>query len=117
MGDPFPALDRVQRTGAGCRQKVLHDAPIWLSVPCLDKGEQGNHAHKPDETFEVDWVGKTVPIYDSVTGEAAPAYIFVGMLSCSGYIYAELCRDMRSESFIACHVHAYEYFGLFSKSW
>ena len=66
---------------------------------------------KPGETFEVDWAGKTVPIYDSVTGEAAPSYLFVGVLSCSGYIYAELCRDMRSESFIACHVHAYEYFG------
>ena len=32
-------------------------------------------------------------------------------LSCSGYVYAELCRDMKSESFINCHIHAYEYFG------
>lgn len=66
---------------------------------------------KPGETFEVDWAGKTVDIYDSVTGDITPAYLFVGTLSCSNLVYAELCRDMKSESFILCHVHAYEYFG------
>lgn len=40
-----------------------------------------------------------------------PAYLFVDVLSCSGYIYAELCQNMKSENFIGCHVHAYEYFG------
>lgn len=66
---------------------------------------------KPGETFEVDWAGKTVDIFDSITGETVPAYLFVGVLSCSGYIYAELCRNMKLENFIGCHVHAYAYFG------
>lgn len=66
---------------------------------------------KPGETFEVDWAGKTVDIFDQVTGEASPVYLFVGALSCSNLVYAELCTDMKSENFIACHVHAYEYFG------
>lgn len=66
---------------------------------------------KPGESFEVDWAGKTVDIFDSVTGETVPAYLFVGALSCSKLVYAELCRDMKSENFILCHVHAYEYFG------
>ena len=66
---------------------------------------------KPGETFEVDWAGKTIDIYDSVTGDITPAYLFVGALSCSGYIYAEACTSMDSENFISCHVHAYEYFG------
>lgn len=66
---------------------------------------------KPGDNFEVDWAGATVDIYDSVTGEATPAYLFVGALSCSGYVYAELCTSMESSNFIACHVHAYEYFG------
>ncbi len=66
---------------------------------------------KPGETFEVDWAGKTVDIFDSITGETVPAYLFIGVLSCSGYIYAELCRNMKSENFISCHMHAYEYFG------
>lgn len=66
---------------------------------------------KPGDTLEVDWAGKTIDIYDRVTGESTPAYLFVGALSCSGLIYAEACSDMKSENFIACHVHAYEYFG------
>lgn len=68
-------------------------------------------SRKPGETFEVDWAGATVDIHDSVTGEISPAYLFVGVLSCSSFVYAELCRDMKSENFILCHVHAYEYFG------
>ena len=68
-------------------------------------------SRKPGETFEVDWAGATVDIHDSVTGEITPAYLFVGVLSCSSLVYAELCRDMKSENFILCHVHAYEYFG------
>ena len=71
----------------------------------------GKNYRKPGETFEVDWAGATVDIHDSVTGEITPAYLFVGVLSCSSLVYAELCRDMKSENFILCHVHAYEYFG------
>ena len=66
---------------------------------------------KPGDNFEVDWAGATVNIYDSVTGEPSDAYLFVGALSCSGYVYAELCTSMESANFIECHVHAYEYFG------
>ena len=68
-------------------------------------------SRKPGEAFEVDWAGITVDIHDSVTGGITPAYLFVGVLSCSSFVYAELCRDMKSENFILCHVHAYEYFG------
>ncbi len=67
--------------------------------------------HKPGDNFEVDWAGKTLDIYDSVTGEVTEAYLFVGVLSCSGFVYAELCDDMKTENFILCHVHAYAYFG------
>ena len=54
-------------------------------------------SRKPGETFEVDWAGTTVDIHDSVTGEITPAYLFVGVLSCSSLVYAELCRDMKSD--------------------
>ena len=66
---------------------------------------------KPGDIFEVDWAGGTVDIYDRITGDSVKAYLFVGVLSCSGLVYAELCRDMKTESFIRCHVNAYEYFG------
>ena len=60
--------------------------------------------------MEVDWAGGTLPIKDPVTGETVPAYLFVGVLPCSCYVYAELCSDMKSENWLLCHVHAYEYF-------
>ena len=33
------------------------------------------------------------------------------MLSCSYYVYVEICINMKSDTFVNCHVHAYEYFG------
>ena len=66
--------------------------------------------HKPGDAMEVDWAGGTLPITDPVTGEATPAYLFVAVLPCSCYAYAELCGDMKSENWLLCHVHAYEYF-------
>ena len=67
--------------------------------------------HKPGDAMEVDWAGGTLPIKDPVTGETVPAYLFIGVLPCSCYVYAELCSDMKSENWLLCHVHAYEYFG------
>ncbi len=67
--------------------------------------------HKPGDTMEVDWAGATIDIYDDVTCDASPAYLFVAVLSCSCYVYAKICVNMKSDTFINCHVHAYEYFG------
>lgn len=67
--------------------------------------------HKPGDTMEVDWAGKTIDIYDSVTGEITPAYLFIAALPCSCLVYAEACINMKEDTFIMCHVHAYEYFG------
>ena len=67
--------------------------------------------HKPGDEMEVDWAGATIDIYDEVTGETEDAYLFVAVLSCSCYVYAEICPNMKSDTFINCHVHAYTYFG------
>ncbi len=48
--------------------------------------------------MEVDWAGNTFPIYDSVTGEETKVYLFVAVLPCSCYTYAELCLDMKLEN-------------------
>ena len=61
--------------------------------------------------MQVDWAGNTIPIYDSVTGETTDAYLFVAVLPCSCYVYAEPCEDMTSGKWISCHAHAYSYFG------
>ena len=66
--------------------------------------------HKPGDSMEVDWAGGTLPITDPATGQSEPAFLFVAVLPCSCYAYAELCADMKSENWLLCHVHAYEYF-------
>ena len=67
--------------------------------------------HKPGDAMEVDWAGDTIPVYDPVTGEPSPAYLFVAVLPCSCFVYAEACADMKTENWLLCHVHAYNYFG------
>ncbi len=67
--------------------------------------------HKPGEAMQVDWAGTTIAYFDSVTCTESAAYVFVAILPCSGYIFAEACADMKSENWLLCHVHAYNYFG------
>ena len=61
--------------------------------------------------MQVDWAGNTIPVYDSVTGDVTKAYVFIAVLPCSCFAYAEACGDMRTENWLLCHIHAYNYFG------
>jgi len=61
--------------------------------------------------METDWAGDTIPVFDPVTGEADVTYLFVAVQSCSCYVYAEACDDMKQENWLMCCVHAYRYFG------
>ena len=67
--------------------------------------------HKPGDKTEVDWAGDTLPIFDPVTGDADPGYLFVAALPCSFYVFAELCENMQQESWQPCHIHMYNYCG------
>ena len=67
--------------------------------------------HKPGDAVQVDWAGDPLYITDPVTGEVEPAYIFVAVLPCSWYTYAEVCDDMKTENWLLCHVHTFNYFG------
>jgi len=66
---------------------------------------------KPSELLEVDWAGKTLFVYDEITGEQIPAYVFVASLPCSLYSYAEAFPSMVMEHWINAHIHAYQFFG------
>ena len=66
---------------------------------------------KPGETMEIDWIGDTLKVYDSANCCEIPAYIFVAVLPCSLYGYAEAFPDMKSNHWIEAHVHAYSFFG------
>ena len=66
--------------------------------------------HKPGESIEVDWAGTRPYWTDPDTGEIIRGYLFVGVLSYSGFGYAEVTADMKEEAWINCHVHMFEYF-------
>ena len=66
--------------------------------------------HKPGNAIMVDWAGGTFDIYDAITGDITKAYLFVSVLPCSCYAYVEPCLDMKSETWITCHVNMYAYF-------
>ncbi|MBR3015486.1 MAG: IS21 family transposase [Clostridia bacterium] len=68
-------------------------------------------SHKPGDAMQVDWAGDPLWITDKVTGEMYPGYLFVAVLPCSWYTYAEVCGDTKSENWLLCHVHAFHYFG------
>ena len=67
--------------------------------------------HKAGERIEVDWAGTKVRWMDPVTGEVELGYLFVGVLSFSGYAYAQACPDMTQASWIDAHNHMFQYFG------
>jgi transposase len=67
--------------------------------------------HKPGDRMEVDWAGDTTSILDNISGKPIPVYVFIAVLSCSGYAYAEGFFSQNLESWIQAHVHAYQLFG------
>ena len=71
-----------------------------------------NHLeHKPAQVMEVDWNGTTMQLTDELTGRTAKAYLFVACLPYSQMSYVEATPDMRQNTWLACHVHAFEFFG------
>lgn len=67
--------------------------------------------HKAGERIEVDWAGTRVRWMDPDTGEVQLGYLFVGVLSFSGYAYAQACPDMTQTSWIDGHNQMFHYFG------
>jgi transposase len=66
--------------------------------------------HKPGDRMEVDWAGDTAFIMDNISGKSIPVYVFVAVLPCSGYAYAEGFFSQNLESWITAHVDSYDFF-------
>lgn len=79
----------------------------WLSKQELVL--RANHA--PGDKLFVDYAGQTVPITDRRTGELREAQIFVAVLGCSNYTYAEAAWSQKLPDWLGSHVRALEYFG------
>lgn len=78
----------------------------------IDKYRLTNHLkHKPGVTTQVDWSGSTMALLDPTTGEVTKVYLFVGTLPYSQYTYVEPTLDMKSDTWLQCHVNMFEFFG------
>lgn len=67
--------------------------------------------HKAGRTMEVDWSGPTMRLVDPSTGEISKVYLFVATLPFSRYSYVEPTLDMRQDTWLLCHVHAFAFLG------
>jgi transposase len=68
-------------------------------------------AHNPGDKAFIDYAGQTVPVIDRLTGEVRAAQIFVAVLGCSNYTFAEATFSQRLADWLGSHVRALEYFG------
>jgi len=67
--------------------------------------------HRAGEKLFVDYSGDTVSIVDPHTGEVTQAHLFVAVLGCSNYTYAELTASEGLEDWLGAHVRALEFLG------
>lgn len=79
----------------------------WLAT--RDVVLRQNHA--PGEKLFVDYAGPTVPVVDRHTGEARPAQIFVAVLGCSNYTFAEATWTQALPDWLGSQVRALNFFG------
>jgi transposase len=98
-----------------CRQE--REIPLQYSQFCYhyqsfaQKKRASMHIpRKPGEQTEVDWAGQSAVIIDRDTGELISVYVFVATLSYSQYAYVEGFLSQSQESWIAAHVHMFEFF-------
>lgn len=76
-----------------------------------DKNYTSHIEHKPGVEIEVDWSGPTMNYVDVETGEIITAYLFVATMPYSQKSYVEATTDMKEQSWLACHVNMFKYFG------
>lgn len=50
-------------------------------------------------------------LLDTETDELITVYLFVGTLPYSQYIYVETTLDMKSDTWLRCHMNMFEHFG------
>ena len=66
---------------------------------------------RPAQEMQVDYVGDTMSVLDVDTGELLRVYVFAACLPYSGELFAEGFFDMKEESWVEAHVHAFSFFG------
>ena len=67
--------------------------------------------HRAGRILEVDWAGPTTSLVDPATGEVSKVFPLVARLPFSRLSHVEPTLDMREDTWLRCHVHAFAYMG------
>jgi len=78
----------------------------WLGTQAISLRQE----HRTGEKLFVDYAGDTFPIQDPQTGVVMRGHLFVAVLGCSNYTYAEMTPSETLPDWIGSHVRALEFF-------
>jgi transposase len=79
----------------------------WLGKQAISLRQE----HRAGEKLFVDYAGDTIPVTDPITGAVTPGHLFVAVLGCSNYTYAEVTPTEQLPDWIEAHVHTLEFLG------
>lgn len=77
----------------------------WLGKQAISLRQE----HRAGEKLFVDYAGDTIPIHDLRTGTVTPGHLFVAVLGCSNYTYAEVTPTQQLPDWIGAQVRALEF--------
>ena len=67
--------------------------------------------HRAGDKLFVDYAGDTIPIHDSQTGQITFGHLFVAVMGCSNYTYAEITPTEQLSDWISAQVRTLEFLG------
>lgn len=122
--EPY-AADVRQWRADGCQGTTIHQALVRKhgftgSYSAVRRFLQGLAGIEPSATTVLEFApgdaaqidfGRGPRITDAHSGERFGTWIFTMVLAWSRYLYAELVRDQSVPTWLACHQHAFEFFG------
>jgi transposase len=76
----------------------------WLGRQAISLRQE----HRAGEKLFVDFAGDTIPIVEASSGVIRQAHLFVAVMGCSNYTYAEVTATERLPDWIGAQVHALE---------
>ncbi len=109
----------------GIQSKTIHQALVrlhqfrgsyasvnrFVRAPALEAPKATVHLDfAPGEAAQVDF-GAGPTLVDPITGEARKTWFFLMTLCWSRHQYAEIVLDQKVDTWLACHRHAFEWFG------
>jgi transposase len=79
----------------------------WLGKQAISLRQE----HRAGEKLFIDFAGDTIPIVNQKTGEISRGHLFVGVLGCSNYTYAEVTPAEKLADWIGAQTNALEDIG------